>query len=238
MAQTLNSRIINDFTGGLVTEATELRFPPNASIDELNMDISVKGSRRRRKGIDYETDWQASTFKTAQTHALNSFVWKDAGEVTCLDFLVLHVGNDLRFYLLDGETISTKEQSFKVDLNDYKKANSYSLRDSYMDFAQIKGDLIVVSPALNALSVTYDCDAKVVRDNKIQFRTRDFEVQGNYSYYFNRTGNPSQERKYDTYNAGWTEATLRAYSDSVEASSGSETDSGFQNPYTDNRDYK
>jgi len=237
MAQTLNSRVVNDFTGGLITEASQLKFPPNSSIDELNMDISVKGTRRRRRGLDYEADHQNSSFKSAQTHALNTYVWKDAGEVKCLDFLVLHVGNELKFYLLDGPTVSTKERPFTVDLEVYKNANEFSLRDSYMDFAQIKGDLIVVSPALNALTITYDCEEKVVSDAKIEFRTRDFDIQGNFSFYFNRTSNPSTERKYDTYNAGWSEKALKAYSDAIAERLTAEQDSGFQNQYKDPEDY-
>lgn len=238
MAQTLNSRIVNNFTGGLITEASQLKFPPNSSIDELNMDISIKGTRRRRRGLDYEPDHQNSTFTSAQTHALNTYVWKDAGEVKCLDFLVLHVGNELKFYLLDGPTVSTKERSFTVDLKDYKKANEYSLRDSYMDFAQIKGDLIVVSPAMNAITITYDCDAEVVRDAKIEFRTRDFDIQGDFSFYFNRSSNPTEERKYDTYNAGWSDKALQAYSDAISDGITAEQDSGFQNPYKDPVDYR
>lgn len=62
MAQQKGTKVYNTFVGGLVTEAGPLTFPENASADELNMEISRKGNRRRRLGIDYEPDYTQSSF--------------------------------------------------------------------------------------------------------------------------------------------------------------------------------
>ena len=45
---------VNEFTGGLNTEFNPLSMPPNISIDEQNMVITQKGSRRKRFGFDFE----------------------------------------------------------------------------------------------------------------------------------------------------------------------------------------
>ena len=45
---------INNFIGGLVTNASELNYPPNASPDIENFELNKDGSIRRRPGIDFE----------------------------------------------------------------------------------------------------------------------------------------------------------------------------------------
>ena len=56
MPQSLTQRVVNTFVKGLITEAGELTFPPDASVDELNCDLRRDGSRRRRKGAAKETN--------------------------------------------------------------------------------------------------------------------------------------------------------------------------------------
>ena len=45
------------FVKGLITEANQLTFPDNASIDESNFVLNRDGSRTRRLGLDYENDF-------------------------------------------------------------------------------------------------------------------------------------------------------------------------------------
>ena len=44
MPQSLTQRVVNTFVKGLITEAGELTFPPDASVDELNCVLSRDGS--------------------------------------------------------------------------------------------------------------------------------------------------------------------------------------------------
>jgi len=48
-------RVFRSFVKGLITEASPLTFPENASIDEQNFVLNRDGSRSRRLGIDYES---------------------------------------------------------------------------------------------------------------------------------------------------------------------------------------
>ncbi len=50
----LTEKVYRSFIKGLVTEASPLTFPENASIDEQNFVLNRDGSRSRRLGIDYE----------------------------------------------------------------------------------------------------------------------------------------------------------------------------------------
>ena len=45
------------FVKGLITEANQLTFPDNASIDESNFVLNRDGSRSRRLGVDYESSY-------------------------------------------------------------------------------------------------------------------------------------------------------------------------------------
>ena len=54
MAQAEINREYLTFVKGLITEASALSFPENASIDEDNFVLNRDGSRQRRLGFDYE----------------------------------------------------------------------------------------------------------------------------------------------------------------------------------------
>lgn len=46
---------VNRFTAGLITEASPLTFPDNASLDEVNFVLNRDGSRNRRLGMRLRT---------------------------------------------------------------------------------------------------------------------------------------------------------------------------------------
>ena len=54
MPQRLSQKVVNTFIKGLITEAGELTFPEDASIDELNCLLERDGSRRRRLAVEVE----------------------------------------------------------------------------------------------------------------------------------------------------------------------------------------
>lgn len=93
---------VNAFVKGLITEASPLTFPDNASIDEMNMVLNKDGSRRRRLGMDYEPGYV--TFSSGQPQAaelaFSSFVWKQPGGYTEREFLVVQSG--VRITILDS----------------------------------------------------------------------------------------------------------------------------------------
>ena len=54
MAKVTSEKKYSSFIRGLITEASALTFPENASLDEDNFDLRIDGSRVRRLGVDYE----------------------------------------------------------------------------------------------------------------------------------------------------------------------------------------
>ena len=96
MARQKTSKSYATFSQGLVTEATELTFPENASQDELNMELSIRGNRRRRRGLDYETNHVLSNYNftaaTVQDEAIANGVWTAVGGCVGLESLDRVVG--------------------------------------------------------------------------------------------------------------------------------------------------
>ena len=55
-------KAFRSFVKGLVTEANQLTFPENASVDEANFVLNRDGSRYRRLGVDYETGYALTVY--------------------------------------------------------------------------------------------------------------------------------------------------------------------------------
>ena len=81
MPQSNQTAEFNTFVGGLVTEASPLTFPENASIDEANFELNKDGSRVRRLGMDYESGLTALPLTYATTPindpVVVTFEWVD-----------------------------------------------------------------------------------------------------------------------------------------------------------------
>ncbi len=93
----------NTFVKGLITEATPLTFPENASIDEDNFVLNRDGSRQRRLGMDYENNNTTTTLSELPTESevdrTSSFTWKNAG-YTGIDIFVMAVKGRFVFFEL------------------------------------------------------------------------------------------------------------------------------------------
>ncbi len=98
MPQSLTQRVVNTFVKGLITEAGELTFPPDASVDELNCDLRRDGSRRRRKGAAKETNHVLSSFTIADSEVTTTGTWFNVGGESGQEFLVFQKGATLYFF--------------------------------------------------------------------------------------------------------------------------------------------
>lgn len=102
MSRSTSAVELNSFVKGLITEATPLTFPANASLDEDNFVLDRKGSRRRRLGMDYEPNHAVITTTvapvTSSDTAIKTFRWKNAGGDPTKDFLVVQVGDEVKVF--------------------------------------------------------------------------------------------------------------------------------------------
>lgn len=206
MPQSLTQKVVNTFVKGLITEASELTFPENASVDELNCDLRRDGSRRRRLAATVEDSSVLSSFTVSTATRFHTGKWENVGGQSGLEFLVLQVGSILRFYNKAGLPYSSHEIAETVDLATYEVSGGVGAANANCQFASINGALVVSSPAINTIYIQRDNVTGVLTTTQITFRIRDFEWLGDKSTYTTQiaTASASTERKYDTANAGWS----------------------------------
>ena len=203
MPQSLNQKSVNNFIRGLITEAGEMTFPDGASVDELNCDLRRDGSRRRRLGVETETGNVLSSFTVSDSEIISTGDWVNVAGNADLEFLVVQKGARLYFYNKANLPNSGQLESGSVNLASYEHAGSSGAETVKCQFTSIKGNLVVSSPAIEALAIEYNVSAQTFSVTQINFLVRDFEWQGNTSTYYNDDSTPSQNRKYDAKNAGW-----------------------------------
>lgn len=215
MPQSLTQRVVNTFVKGLITEAGELTFPPDASVDELNCDLRRDGSRRRRKGAAKETNFELSSFTVADDAITTTGVWYNVGGQSGLEFLVFQNGSTLHFFNKSGSPFSANIESATVNLLSHEVSGSVGASQAKCSFTSLKGALIVVSEAINPIYIERDNVAETLTVTEIDFRVRDFDWQGDTTTYDTAAASPSNARKYDTQNAGWVapngDSALSAY---------------------------
>lgn len=206
MPQSLTQKVVNTFVKGLITEAGELTFPENASVDELNCDLRRDGSRRRRLAAKVEGSNVLSTFTVATSTRFHTGSWENVGGQAGLEFLVLQVGSTLRFYNKTTPPLSSHQITQTVDLSSYEVTGSVGAANVKCQFASINGALVVSSPAIDTIYIERDNATGTLTTTRISFRIRDFEWLGDKSTY--STGiaiaSADAQRQYDTANSGWT----------------------------------
>lgn len=141
MTRQINSVEVNTFVAGLITEASPLTFPANASLDEDNFVLLRDGSRQRRLGMDLEDgaiNVATSLVLPADGNVGTSSVrWSNAGGNPDKDLIALQIGNELRFFDADSSPISAGLVHTKV-FTGVNIAKQFS-------YAVVDGTLVVVT---------------------------------------------------------------------------------------------
>jgi hypothetical protein len=131
----------NTFVAGLVTEASPLTFPPNASLDEENFNLNRNGSRSRRLGFDLEDNYvEIETTATVPSNfelMISSFKWQNVGGNPSKTFIVIQIGKQLSFF----DSASTPLSAGLVGQWDYD--NEDAIRK--FSYASVDGMLVVVT---------------------------------------------------------------------------------------------
>ncbi len=191
MPQQVNLKPVNTFNKGLVTEATVMTFPEGASSDELNCDLLKNGARQRRRGIEYEVNYQDSSFSVASGDFIHKENWQNVSGIGGTEFLVVQVNNMVYFYDKSFDTTSASEKPFSINLSNYSVGNSFSVSETPISVSSITGYLVIVSAAINPIVVEYFSSSDSISVERIDIRIRDFEYLGMSSNIINvaRTSN-------------------------------------------------
>lgn len=138
-----SSRVdVNTFAQGLITEASPLNFPPNASVAEENFEINRDGTRDRRRGMDLEP--VLGLISTGRSPSLynefgsSTFLWTSASGDAGVEFVVVQVQNEI--YLFNTKTGALAAEGYVGSV----KIIEFPL-DRKFSFAVVDGYLVVVA---------------------------------------------------------------------------------------------
>lgn len=160
----------NNFVGGIITEASPLTFPANASKDEENFLLTRKGTRLRRLGINYENDYtKINPAGPAANDRRQAYFWKGAGGSDDKNFVVVQWGRYIYFHPYhdaSGDSISANASIFTYDIG-------VSRGSTLVGFASGNGNLFMGHLLENPEVFTFD-GASTITSSTYTVDIRDF----------------------------------------------------------------
>ena len=147
-------KAFRSFIKGLVTEANQLTFPENASVDEANFVLNRDGSRYRRLGVDYEAGAaHTATGLTAtqlQEGKQSFHVWDSPAGDTNVSLGIVRIVNKLWFMdmLTTAPSANLKNSGSPITLS--------GLGSNDIEVSIVNNKCVVVSKDLdNPVLLTY-----------------------------------------------------------------------------------
>lgn len=198
---------INNFVGGLITEASPLSFPENASLDEINFKLNRDGTRWRRLGLDFEDDYVLNDTGFTDEQMARSrqrfFRWPSPSGNVDIEIGVVQIGGAL--YFID---LFTENPSANL-LNGGNAVDSGLRGNVVLDFTIINNDLIVVGAALpEPFFLSYDADTDTITNTTTTLKIRDFYGVDDGLSAGQRPTTLSNTHKYNLRNQGWSEEII------------------------------
>lgn len=217
MARATTTLEVNTFVAGLVTDASPLTFPDNASLAEENFVLERDGSRRRRLGMDYEANAVIIDSNelniTGGDIGRSSFKWENAGGDPDKALLAVQFGTRLDLFDLDSTPISDGLiTSFNFD----------SASTQQFSYAEIDGLLVITTGLPEVTVLTYDGTTITESDSRIKVRDL-FGVEDSFdgedlfsgSGVQTRPTSLSNQHNYNLRNQGWTIPRLNANTETI-----------------------
>ena len=190
------------FVKGLVTEANQLTFPENASIDEANFVLNRDGSRSRRLGVDYESSYALTATGLTATdikEGKQSFhVWESPGGDTSVSLGLVRIKDKIWFMnlLTDSPSANLKNGGSPITIA--------SLSNNKIETSVINNKCVIVSKDLpRPVLLTYDKATGLVTQSTIQLEIRDIYGVDDSLFLDTRPTTLSNEHKYNLRNQGW-----------------------------------
>lgn len=201
----------NTFVKGLVTEASPLTFPENASLDEENFELYVDGSRRRRKGIEYEVGSSSTSVTLSSDDALVTYNWDTVAGDAAINFVVVQTGAILRFYT-NGSSFGAPK-AFTVDLTTRKVSGQADadVQATNVSMSHGKGQLFVTGRYIEPFRISYDSVGDSITLTRVYITARDFTGSEEVVAVNNRPAALTAAHEYDLANQGWASDTIASF---------------------------
>ena len=211
MARRKTTINVNQFSGGLVTEANPLAFPENAAVDILNCDVLPTAEVIRRLGVDHESGWSLSTDTITDsqltTYAISTHTWKSVAGSGGRQFLAVQQGNMVYFHDQSETVLSDGKKSFSIDLDSYLSPAATDSSTFKIQGTSGRGFFFIVSEAVTPLQVEYDADGDSITVTEIDFEVRDFTGVDDGLEIDEEPTSLSTTHKYNLKNQGWEAAS-------------------------------
>lgn len=214
--------IENNFSRGLITEATAMNYPENSVVETQNCIFEKNGKVVRRFGIDFESNYTVTSLTDMgvmgealapedyfENLAFAEFEWTTVNNDGNISFLVAQIGNILTFYEINNDNeISANRLPFSINLGDYQVTEYLNDEGQYVaelecGFSSGFGYMFVTHPLCHPFYVKYNADTETIEDIFIDIKVRDFERIDDDLNIDERPSSLTDAHKYNLYNQGW-----------------------------------
>ncbi len=177
---------VRNWVKGLITEASPLTYPENASVREVNFVLNTDGSRQRRLGMDFEAGTAPTpTTITDVDAAISVYNWKNVGGKSNLEFLVVQVGNEIN--------VLEQQSSLSYNIVHTKKFTGAGTRTRFT-FTSVDGLLIVATGERTVHTMVFEDYAKISwLEGKLKIRDL-FGVEDKWNNFDLKSGNEISTR--------------------------------------------
>jgi hypothetical protein len=215
MPRSNNIKVQNNFSKGLITEATGLSFPEDACTETDNCVFEPFGVARRRLGFDLEHQFEEFT-QDLSGMVVVTYLWKDVASNGELIFVVVQMGDTLHFYKVEEGSLSGAKHSNTIDLTDFAPGGITTVAELECQFSSGNGLLFVTNRRLNTFYVEYDLDGDTFSATAIDIQIRDTEGDRADDLDVDERpavaeGGLSSAHRYNLENQGWTDANISAW---------------------------
>ncbi len=199
----------NNFTAGLITEVNPLTFPENASLDEVNMVLSLSGPRQRRLGMDYENAYALTTLDLSAsaigTMAITTYEWRNVNDDPNSNMAVVQIGSDFYFYDLDSENVSANAfnggASVSITMDTTQEAG----------YAAVMGRLVIATGEQKTTFLEYDTALDTIIKTERSVSIRDLIGVEDSIGTKTRPTSLTETHKYNLHNQGWTTTNITTF---------------------------
>lgn len=218
MPRNVASSIENNFTRGLISEASGLNFPENACTDTDNCHFELTGRVRRRNGINLESGYALKAVnRTGCT--ISTYLWRNVAGDGNTTLFVAQIGSTLYFYnVTPGQSLSAGALSTTINLATYQPIGAPSLANVECHFADGNGYLFVTNPYMEAIYVSYNTTTATASATQISIYQRDFagdpadpQSRTDQSRTTTTLAGMNVSHYYNLLNQGWTVANLTTW---------------------------
>ena len=201
------------YVRGLITEASPLTYPENASVDEDNFDLFRDGSRKPRRGLDFETGFSesanvSSTQFTSRSHSW--FLWRAVANDGQNNVHVIQQGDTLLIFDADVDVTPTTSETLLTQPTVSPSATNVG--DARIEWASGSGFLFgagaSIEPFFMELTVPAGPDFDIT---DITLQIRDFEGVDDTLAIDARPGTLTDLHDYNLQNQSWFPSQIAAY---------------------------